>query len=107
MFMEPPSLPRPDNLFPYTTLFRSMTLSLAFGALPDIDASVPQPAASGIGARPDPAAGNPQAGGADTHARDSVASCHYRSHRAMSTKRSEEPTSELQYLMRISYAVFC
>src|SRR3546814_9002416 len=32
---------------------------------------------------------------------------HYRLHRVSSGQRSEEHTSELQSLMRISYAVFC
>src|SRR3546814_9487779 len=33
--------------------------------------------------------------------------CHYRRRRAVGAPRSEEHTSELQSLMRLSYAVFC
>src|SRR3546814_1430914 len=79
MIRRPPRSTRTDTLFPYTTLFLSL-----FGH-------------TGIGAvllhvaRPE----RPARGGRRTGDRPSAAG------------RSEEHTSELQSLMRISYAVFC
>src|SRR3546814_6388313 len=97
----PPSTTRPDTLFPYTTLFRSLhqrgivrhavddrkpggvaarhqqdELLLAFGREIDMHRG-------GGGAQPLPHLD------------------------AVRQTRSEEHTSELQSLMRISYAVFC
>src|SRR3546814_2330692 len=94
MIRRPPGSTRTDTLFPYTTLFRSETERQRGGAtrvalvlcLPGCEPR------TGIrcdwsncppfpgAARPDDSAGN---------------------------SRSEEHTSELQSLMRISYAVFC
>src|SRR3546814_4194631 len=90
MIRRPPRSTRTDTLFPYTTLFRSL---LDAG---DVDPRGPQPrqrlAAVGILAdRGDQADGGTRAGGG---------------HRLVGA-RSEEHTSELQSLMRISYAVFC
>src|SRR3546814_10053479 len=90
MIRRPPSSTRTDTLFPYTTLFRSVqALELAIvGA----HVRVRQAARTRHG-EADSAAGvlqQPQA----------VA-------RIVEQPRSEEHTSELQSLMRISYAVFC
>src|SRR3546814_17429141 len=71
MIRRPPRSTRTDTLFPYTTLFRSISRLTAV------------PAAS--------AAGFSQS----------------RGFRCRRGGRSEEHTSELQSLMRISYAVFC
>src|SRR3546814_6581435 len=77
MIRRPPRSTRTDTLFPYTTLFRSST------------------------ARP------------RGSARRCPPSCFHRGrprrerHRHRGGGRSEEHTSELQSLMRISYAVFC
>src|SRR3546814_10794818 len=79
MIRRPPRSTRTDTLFPYTTLFRSAVRS---GGVVAAD-----------GARP-----------AD-HRVDG-AGCQYRDRRLFA-RRSEEHTSELQSLMRISYAVFC
>src|SRR3546814_3911990 len=84
MIRRPPRSTRTDTLFPYTTLFRSG------------DALFPR-GRGGRAARParrdDPAAGRGGgAGGPGGRLR---------------RRRSEEHTSELQSLMRISYAVFC
>src|SRR3546814_12625436 len=79
MIRRPPRSTRTDTLFPYTTLFRSHRL-------PALAARRP------AGHRPGPAQG--QRGAA-----------HRGRQRAL--QRSEEHTSELQSLMRISYAVFC
>src|SRR3546814_1777858 len=90
MTRRPPRSTRTDTLFPYTTRFRSV---------------VPQPPVARIqderrrrsrSARPVRAARD----SVDGARREGVADGRARS-------RSEEHTSELQSLMRISYAVFC
>src|SRR3546814_10618707 len=77
--LRPPRPTRSDTLFPYTTLFRSR-----------------------VGA---------EAGNSDnlvpSIVSDSGLCSHYVPDRGRSRIRSEEHTSELQSLMRISYAVFC
>src|SRR3546814_4775290 len=96
MIRRPPSSTRTDTLFPYTTLFRSAGLvePLAIAEARSGDAHVAVDAAlahgDGCTARTH---GKRRARFADVHA-------HAR-------QRSEEHTSELQSLMRISYAVFC
>src|SRR3546814_1831848 len=96
MIRRPPRSTRTATLFPYTTLFRSD------GRRPDEADRCDQAdrrdtadrrgddAGRGYGERP--------AGGGDADQRPSAF------HPA---DRSEEHTSELQSLMRISYAVFC
>src|SRR3546814_6496258 len=86
MIRRPPRSTRTDTLFPYTTLFRSPhRRNLAEG----------QPA-DGRGERhPQIVEGHHQAGLAGREAAGDR------------QVRSEEHTSELQSLMRISYAVFC
>src|SRR3546814_2175715 len=89
MIRRPPRSTRTDTLFPYTTLFRS---DIAQG---EIDL---------------PLAKQPGSGGEKMHVDDKglVAKTRYRIiERAGNSARSEEHTSELQSLMRISYAVFC
>src|SRR3546814_2193793 len=93
MTRRPPRSTRTDTLFPYTTLFRSpatrASLRAAIGDTPP----------SGV-------ARDPQAAGfrlQSLHWTTKKAAAQYRT----STGRSEEHTSELQSLMRISYAVFC
>src|SRR3546814_936383 len=88
MLRRPPRSTRTDTLFPYTTLFRS-----AGEALQRFPATVP---AFWI-CRP------PISRAACFRASNSGG----RSAATMSLQRSEEHTSELQSLMRISYAVFC
>src|SRR3546814_9896648 len=120
MIRRPPRSTRTDTRFPYTTLFRSVLVRPYL-----------QPASSGGGERRIPAAhghadqaeardhGQPgrrlryrddagvevTEGKADVRrdceAGDIVA------HPAEEARRSEEHTSELQSLMRISYAVLC
>src|SRR3546814_8228812 len=89
MIRRPPRSTRTDTLFPYTTLFRSSLGN-------------PYLIVSGDGAQP------PAASPAWTQ-HPPFASGRRRRFRpaAGSTVRSEEHTSELQSLMRISYAVFC
>src|SRR3546814_8335515 len=83
MIRRPPRSTRTDTLFPDTALFRS--LGGAWVGVPDEDLGVAQrhSGVEGVGDR-----GVPQRMRADV-------------------ARSEEHTSELQSLMRISYAVFC
>src|SRR3546814_3613583 len=94
MRRRPPRSTRTDTLFPYTTLFRS-------------DRRVAYVRGSRVaclgGARPHTCLGN---GGDAISQQCCDSACHgtYCSHVC---KRSEEHTSELQSLMRISYAVFC
>src|SRR3546814_5261097 len=82
MIRRPPRSTRTDTLFPYTTLFRSES-----------------------GARP---ARHPRRARAARPPRNAASRDPPRqTRRAVQDHRSEEHTSELQSLMRISYAVFC
>src|SRR3546814_3572780 len=87
MIRRPPRSTRTDTLFPYTTRFRSPGQAGAPGGRP---ARLLRGAPGRLGNLPHP-------DGRKAQARD-------RSH---PDARSEEHTSELQSLMRISYAVFC
>src|SRR3546814_11281520 len=90
MLRRPPRSTRTDTLFPYTTLFRS--------AVRRADAAVDGRAAALV-ADADPAAALHQ--GEDPRSVSPARDI------AWASRRSEEHTSELQSLMRISYAVFC
>src|SRR3546814_5318863 len=108
MIRRPPRSKRTDTLFPYTTLFRSEARrSQRFGGRqggPRLRAQRP------AGAR---RARNPgsQRGPRDRrrHHQPARSAAERRPavRRLALRKRSEEHTSELQSLMRISYAVFC
>src|SRR3546814_6179663 len=95
MIRRPPRSTRTDTLFPYTTLFRSQQIlevarehadRLFFGALTHFHHQVHRQAERQLYA-PGPLRDFEQPG--------------------IGRRRSEEHTSELQSLMRISYAVFC
>src|SRR3546814_1809492 len=97
MLRRPPRSTRTDTLFPYTTLFRSGRQA--------------RHVAVGGGRRPP---GGHRAGGArrgGSLPRVPVGAAHAsarsRSAPGRGDRRSEEHTSELQSLMRISYDVFC
>src|SRR3546814_8105404 len=92
----PPRSTRTDTLFPYTTLFRS-----AWPRLPT--AFTCSTTASISAALPPPPRQRP---GATAAIRRHRSAC-CRSAAPSRRRRSEEHTSELQSLMRISYAVFC
>src|SRR3546814_5803120 len=102
MLRRPPRSTRTDTLFPYTTLFRSPCRCGQAG----VDRSGDQVPAGLPDVRPLGHARDPGARPADPQQRpgcrrgrpDAVAGAE---------PRSEEHTSELQSLMRISYAVFC
>src|SRR3546814_1662729 len=93
MLRRPPRSTRTDTLFPYTTLFRS-DLAVA-GRLHRVGRGPPQ----GDGPRPVDLLGADRPPAHRGRGREPAR----RGRRA----RSEEHTSELQSLMRISYAVFC
>src|SRR3546814_1228479 len=86
MIRRPPRSTRTDPLFPYTTLFRSIA-----GLLGEFGQTRAR-----IGDHDD------ARGGVDARLRDSGLEGP-----PLAVGRSEEHTSELQSLMRISYAVFC
>src|SRR3546814_5495220 len=94
MIRRPPRSTRTDTLFPYTTLFRSVVGDdeLQHLALGDL----------GGGAAQD--AEHLQRAGLDHQLERAGEQEVADQHRGL---RSEEHTSELQSLMRISYAVFC
>src|SRR3546814_5788971 len=112
MIRRPPSSTRTDTLFPYTTLFRSV-LGGRFSSLPYFISSNigrsrlvvdPVPGLFGlVFVRAD--------GFLATDVNRAALSRAIRRARLIEafglTDRSEEHTSELQSLMRISYAVFC
>src|SRR3546814_2070829 len=94
MIRRPPRSTRTDTLFPYTTLFRSSSRSSEVDRLQD------------------------QIARDDDAKREARANCEGRRNGQFALDnpplrfvrpvlRSEEHTSELQSLMRISYAVFC
>src|SRR3546814_6584141 len=86
MIRRPPRSTRTDTLFPYTTLFRSAAAT----SPDDVQGVLQQFVCRGhdLGIRRIGALGHDQLG-------------------EFVGDRSEEHTSELQSLMRISYAVFC
>src|SRR3546814_1411222 len=111
MIRRPPRSTRTDTVFPYTTLFRSPVDTLAaFGELArDATHAVDRVALL--------VRGQQQRHGASVagvHGDETLQCNHERGHAALHVRRaaavehrSEEHTSELQSLMRISYAVFC
>src|SRR3546814_2563516 len=103
MIRRPPRSTRTDTPFPYTTLFRSeragtpprrrQALSLPCRA------RLSRPAVGGLEAQPPPPGWADERGGGGALSPGAVPGA--------GPRRSEEHTSELQSLMRISYAVFC
>src|SRR3546814_2405243 len=94
MRRRPPRSTRTDTLFPYTTLFRSGRGYAADG----FSRAVRVANESRRGRSP------------DLRSVRALAQLHVDRHAAAAVvveRRSEEHTSELQSLMRISYAVFC
>src|SRR3546814_3393630 len=92
MIRRPPRSTRTDTLFPYTTLFRSCSSFTIFATEPANGSPLAIPFAGGLllgRFQAEPKIDN--SGG----------------HVTFNKYRSEEHTSELQSLMRLSYAVFC
>src|SRR3546814_1219234 len=89
MIRRPPESTRPDTLFPYTTLFRCRCT---------VERLMRELGLQGV------IRGKP----VKTTISDKAAPCPLdQVNRQFHAPRSEEHTSELQSLMRISYAVFC
>src|SRR3546814_9967179 len=113
MIRRPPRSTRTDTLFPYTTLFRSIGIAriqcvepaaVEFG---ERGLRLQRPAYSARSAvRVDEAERVDRVVAAVGEAGRDRARAHQRTERAR-FRRSEEHTSELQSLMRISYAVYC
>src|SRR3546814_7143208 len=103
MIRRPPGSTRTDTLFPYTTLFRSHRPRAAYlgREVQSVRARAQRPAAGAV--RTGGRAGTGARGPAEQHA----AGAEGRARAGAAVRRSEEHTSELQSLMRISYAVFC
>src|SRR3546814_5330360 len=94
MILRPPRSTRTDTLFPYTTRFRSARRQHEHRLAPRIGQQEPEDGGTDFRrSRGDGRARRPDADGPGDAARPGA--------------RSEEHTSELQSLMRISYAVFC
>src|SRR3546814_2934414 len=91
MIRRPPRSTRTDTLFPYTTLFRSKNIVVTSGADRAIPIAVVPFGWQGGTVLPEDMA---EIVGNDLR-------------NSGIFQRSEEHTSELQSLMRISYAVFC
>src|SRR3546814_1135333 len=94
MIRRPPRSTRTDTLFPYTTLFRSsealiMTTQMRANPLATPAQITAEKEALRIEALPE------------------MQAVREKLRQMMLADRSEEHTSELQSLMRISYAVFC
>src|SRR3546814_2271169 len=104
MIRQPPRSTRTDTLFPYTTLFRSRW-SLAYRKVTSADGSRRRDRADLGADRRLRTRATGERGAAQRCARRAD----HRYQHGLSGKegRSEEHTSELQSLMRISYAVFC
>src|SRR3546814_10114312 len=98
MLRLPPRSTRTDTLFPYTTLFRSEQFDHRLGDLAAdrhqlVGESRPVEHAAHVGVR--------------REILDAEDRPDRRAEQQVFGKRSEEHTSELQSLMRLSYAVFC
>src|SRR3546814_6022305 len=108
MIRSPPRSTRTDTRFPYTTLFRSESIvrlqqTIRKSKLPKTRSVLRR--SDGL-TKPEPVDGSrdcsslPGGGGQEVGFRRQAAN-------DISSRRSEEHTSDLQSLMRISYAVFC
>src|SRR3546814_1472925 len=98
MRLRPPRFTRTDKLFPYTTLFRSIDVVMLCSRVVHTAAvtrcvalwslTTWRQAKSNLSTNP-------------------AQKWYTRTHTTRCSQRSEEHTSELQSLIRISYAVFC
>src|SRR3546814_2097863 len=100
MLRRPPRYTRTDTRFPYTTLFRSRSWKSDPGRLSRLEGIIDIYVARYVATHPSPSF--------------ETANCFparyfltLRKLDSLPATRSEEHTSELQSLMRISYAVFC
>src|SRR3546814_2288560 len=109
MIPPPPRSKRTDTLLPYTTLFRSRSdrppARPAGGAL--VRTHVPARVRGGVVPGAASHTRRPPAGRGRQRLRRPAVLRPARRDAGRAHRRSEEHTSELQSLMRISYAVFC
>src|SRR3546814_3782994 len=96
----PPRSTRPAPLFPYTTLFRSLANGITLGTAGGIVNTSADVTLSGV------------VDGVGSLVKQGAGILNLTGNNSLSgatvvQERSEEHTSELQSLMRISYAVFC
>src|SRR3546814_3407240 len=100
MIRRPPRSTRTDTLFPYTTLFRSRRARHPRPFRPALRRNACAETEGAVSGRR-----------GHRHQRPRRRSCRRQLQisraRVLELERSEEHTSELQSLMRISYAVFC
>src|SRR3546814_1815447 len=106
MIRRPTGSTRTDTLFPYTTLFRSRRARRVRRHSWRLQGAAPAPGEGGavhLQRKPELLRSRSQDGYGvgSCRAHDGELTCPIRD------SRSEEHTSELQSLMRISYAVFC
>src|SRR3546814_8662395 len=109
MIRRPPRSTRTDTLFPYTTLFRSSAdLKCKFEEVLCISPWVFKKS-SGLRPSPSRPAGTTATGESSPGKlpRSSIGTKQRSGSGGQPSRRSEEHTSELQSLMRNSYAVFC
>src|SRR3546814_8233349 len=107
MIRRPPRSTRTDTLFPYTTLFRSVVDQHAWQRLA---VQLDHPASIGLPVHQDVGGHRRHRAMIEGERRLRVERLDLRHHVGEILgidARSEEHTSELQSLMRISYAVFC
>src|SRR3546814_9628154 len=106
MLRRPPRSTRTDTLLPYTTLFRSADIAIGFDRLFGDSGNggstkrFRKETLDRIACAIEPRGGEPGGLSRSAHRRRSFLL-------RRQPPRSEEHTSELQSLMRISYAVFC
>src|SRR3546814_6771261 len=100
MIRTPPRSTRTDTLFPYTTLFRSIDADMLSDMLKFVEGATKMELDSGYQL-------GDSSGWQSLWETSLAAMEHRREPLAVVEERSEEHTSELQSLMRISYAVFC
>src|SRR3546814_5726454 len=105
MIRRPPRSTRTDTLFPYTTLFRSLLQQFRREA--GNAGEVQRFALGQRVADPEVAVVRNADDVAGPGVLDHLAVLGQEHQRVVHGQRSEEHTSELQSLMRISYAVFC
>src|SRR3546814_2028111 len=103
MQRRPPRSTRTDTLFPYTTLFRSITSKMYREGIDRMTDSTPIRATI----NPTPVNNPPRSLRAAVAERSDFPDVMIHEWTVLKLCRSEEHTSELQSLMRTSYAVFC
>src|SRR3546814_9666918 len=100
MLPRPPTVTRTDTRFPYTTLFRAFYTE-------GVQEGLFSPTGGGVDAAKADSEFYTEAGQMEGPAESLKVEDFWDLGPLNAAKRSEEHTSELQSLMRISYAVFC